>query len=158
MVAGHQMANMAGVRKLQPNLRASPFVIDPFAIKKVDAILSTHYHNDHIGAIIELFKENTVNVKNLYYDFPTAEILSDRGDGDNALVGVWNDYLLSSLFLQTQDKRTLPMMIRVFCAQYSNDYSPMMAGLVMSIAPMLIFYLVCQKQILAGVVQGSVKG
>ena len=54
--------------------------------------------------------------------------------------------------------RTLPMMIRVFCAQYSTDYSPMMAGLVMSIAPMLIFYLLCQKQILAGVVQGSVKG
>ncbi len=73
-------------------------------------------------------------------------------------MGVWNDYLLSSLFLQTQEKRTLPMMIRVFCAQYSNDYSPMMAGLVMSIAPMLIFYLICQKQILAGVVQGSVKG
>ena len=73
-------------------------------------------------------------------------------------MGVWNDYLLSSLFLQTQDKRTLPMMIRVFCAQYSNDYSPMMAGLVMSIVPMLTFYLICQKQILAGVVQGSVKG
>ena len=48
--------------------------------------------------------------------------------------------------------------IRVFCAQYSTDYSPMMAGLVMSITPMLIFYLLCQKQILAGVVQGSVKG
>ena len=73
-------------------------------------------------------------------------------------MGAWNDYLLSSLFLQTQDMRTLPMMIRVFCAQYSTDYSPMMAGLVMSISPMLIFYLLCQKQILAGVVQGSVKG
>ena len=73
-------------------------------------------------------------------------------------MGIWNDYLLSSLFLQTQDMRTLPMMIRVFCAQYSTDYSPMMAGLVMSISPMLIFYLLCQKQILAGVVQGSVKG
>ena len=58
-------------------------------------------------------------------------------------MGAWNDYLLSSLFLQTQDKRTLPMMIRVFCAQYSTDYAPMMAGLVMSIAPMLIFYLLC---------------
>lgn len=73
-------------------------------------------------------------------------------------MGIWNDYLLSSLFLNTQEMRTLPMMIRVFCAQYSNDYSPMMAGLVMSITPMLLFYLVCQKQILEGVVQGSVKG
>ena len=73
-------------------------------------------------------------------------------------MGVWNDYLLSSLFLNTQNMRTLPMMIRVFCAQYSNDYSPMMAGLVMSIIPMLTFYLAGQKHILEGVVQGSVKG
>ena len=79
-------------------------------------------------------------------------------DGVFVAMGVWNDYLLSSLFLNTQDMRTLPMMIRVFCAQYSNDYSPMMAGLVMSILPMLAFYLAGQKQILEGVVQGSVKG
>ena len=73
-------------------------------------------------------------------------------------MGIWNDYLLSALFLNTQDKRTLPMMIRVFCAQYSNDYSPMMAGLMMSIVPMLAFYLAGQKHILEGVVQGAVKG
>ena len=73
-------------------------------------------------------------------------------------MGIWNDYLLSSLFLNTQDMRTLPMMVRVFNAQYSNDYAPMMAGLVMTITPMLAFYLVCQKHILEGVVQGAVKG
>jgi raffinose/stachyose/melibiose transport system permease protein len=73
-------------------------------------------------------------------------------------MGIWNDYLLSALFLNTQDRRTLPMMIRVFCAQYSNDYSPMMAGLMMSIVPMLAFYLAGQKHILEGVVQGAVKG
>ncbi|WP_373898629.1 L-ascorbate 6-phosphate lactonase [Haloimpatiens sp. FM7315] len=44
----HQMTRMCGCKKLQPNLRVSPFVIDPFAIKKVDAILATHDHNDHI--------------------------------------------------------------------------------------------------------------
>ena len=48
MVAGHQMANMCGCRKLQPNLRNSVFVLDPFAIRHVDAILATHYHQDHI--------------------------------------------------------------------------------------------------------------
>ena len=44
----HQMARMCGCRNLQPNLRVAPFVLDPFGIKKIDAVLSTHYHNDHI--------------------------------------------------------------------------------------------------------------
>ena len=35
---------------MQPNLRAVPFVIDPFAIKQVDAVLATHYHQDHMSA------------------------------------------------------------------------------------------------------------
>ena len=50
MKVGHQMANMAGVRKMQPNLRNIPFVIDPFAVKHVDAVLATHYHQDHMSA------------------------------------------------------------------------------------------------------------
>lgn len=50
MKPGHQMANMAGVRKMQPNLRNIPFVIDPFAVKHVDAVLATHYHQDHMSA------------------------------------------------------------------------------------------------------------
>lgn len=44
----HQMRNMTGGRATQPNLRAAPIVFDPFAVKNVDAVLSTHYHNDHI--------------------------------------------------------------------------------------------------------------
>lgn len=49
MKVGHQMANMSGGRKIQPNLRAIPFVTDPFAFKKVDAVLATHYHQDHMS-------------------------------------------------------------------------------------------------------------
>jgi L-ascorbate metabolism protein UlaG (beta-lactamase superfamily) len=41
MKKGHQMQRMAGVEKLQPNLRTTPFVLDPFAIRQVDAILAT---------------------------------------------------------------------------------------------------------------------
>lgn len=49
MAEGHQMANMCGARKMQPNLRAVPFVLDPFAVKQVDAVLATHYHQDHMS-------------------------------------------------------------------------------------------------------------
>ena len=48
MVRGHQMANMAGVRKLQPNLRMQPMVIDPFMINELDYYLVSHFHSDHI--------------------------------------------------------------------------------------------------------------
>ncbi len=44
----HQMRNMTGGVLTQPNLRAAPIVFDPFAVTAVDAVLSTHYHNDHI--------------------------------------------------------------------------------------------------------------
>lgn len=44
----HQHQRMIGVKKLQPNLRAVPCVLDPFAIKSLDAVLSTHDHGDHI--------------------------------------------------------------------------------------------------------------
>ena len=53
----------------------------------------THYHRDHICAIIELFKENAVKVENLYFDFPTPDILTDRGDRDNYLVEEWQKVL-----------------------------------------------------------------
>lgn len=48
MAEYHQMRNMTGGVMTQPNRRAAPIVYDPFAVKSVDAVLSTHYHNDHI--------------------------------------------------------------------------------------------------------------
>ncbi|MFV0439101.1 MAG: L-ascorbate 6-phosphate lactonase [Desulfopila sp.] len=44
----HQHQRMIGCRKLQPNLRNVPCVLDPFAISTVDAVLATHHHGDHI--------------------------------------------------------------------------------------------------------------
>ena len=48
MKPAHQMARMCGARIAQPNLRNTPFVLDPFAIRSIDAVLSTHHHADHI--------------------------------------------------------------------------------------------------------------
>ncbi|MBN2604632.1 MAG: L-ascorbate 6-phosphate lactonase [Bacilli bacterium] len=48
MTDQHQHQRMIGCKKLQPNLRNVPVVIDPFAIKHLDALLSTHDHGDHI--------------------------------------------------------------------------------------------------------------
>ncbi len=48
MADQHQHQRMIGCKKLQPNLRAVPVVLDPFAIREIDAVVATHDHGDHI--------------------------------------------------------------------------------------------------------------
>lgn len=48
MKAGHQMRRMAGARRLQPNLYTTLFALDLFTTCQIDAVLTTHGHNDHI--------------------------------------------------------------------------------------------------------------
>lgn len=73
-------------------------------------------------------------------------------------MGVWNDFLMSSLFLTKQETKTLAIAIKTFLTNHTAEYAPMMAGLLLSILPVLAFYLVGQKYIIEGVVAGSVKG
>lgn len=73
-------------------------------------------------------------------------------------LGVWNDYLMSSLFLTKMHTRTLAIATQTFLTNHTAEYAPMMAGLLLGIIPVLVFYLFGQKQIIEGVVAGSVKG
>lgn len=70
MVRGHQMANMAGVRKLQPNLRAQPMVIDPFKIKELDYYLVSHFHSDHIDPYTAAAILNNPDLKHVKFVGP----------------------------------------------------------------------------------------
>ena len=72
-------------------------------------------------------------------------------------LSIWNDYLLPSLVLRRKELYTLPIAIRTFYGTFSNDYGYMMAGLVLSIVPVIIVYLCLQKHIIGGVVAGAVK-
>lgn len=72
---------------------------------------------------------------------------------------VWNDYLLPSLVLDQKKYKTIPMAVQYLKGGYGSvDMGAMMAVLVLSIIPIIIFYLACQKYIIEGVVAGAVKG
>jgi len=70
---------------------------------------------------------------------------------------IWNDYLLPSLVLIHQRNRTLPLSTFYFSGTYTVDYGLAMAGLVLSILPVIILYLFLQRHIIKGVLQGSIK-
>ncbi len=71
---------------------------------------------------------------------------------------IWNDYLLPYLVIGS-DYRTIPIAIQYLRGGYGSiDMGAMMAMLVLSIVPIVIFYLLCQKHIIKGVVAGAVKG
>lgn len=69
----------------------------------------------------------------------------------------WNDFLLPSLVLTDKELLTLPLSTYSFYGTYSADYGTIMAGLLLCVIPILILYVVLQKQIIGGVVAGAVK-
>ena len=72
---------------------------------------------------------------------------------------VWNDYLLPYLVLDRTKYRTIPIHIQYLRGSYGSvDMGATMALIMLSIVPIIIFYLCCQKYIIKGVAAGAVKG
>ena len=75
------------------------------------------------------------------------------------LMWVWNDYLLPYLVLDITEYRTLPIHIQYLKGSYGTvDLGATMALILLSIIPVIVFYLTCQKHIIKGVAAGAVKG
>ena len=75
------------------------------------------------------------------------------------LMWVWNDYLLPYLVLDITEYRTLPIHIQYLKGSYGTvDLGATMALILLSIIPLIVFYLTCQKHIIKGVAAGAVKG
>jgi raffinose/stachyose/melibiose transport system permease protein len=72
---------------------------------------------------------------------------------------VWNDYLLPYLTLDRKHYTTVPILIQYFKGSYGRvEMGPMMACIMLTILPIIIVYLLCQKHIIKGVAAGAVKG
>ena len=75
------------------------------------------------------------------------------------IMWVWNDYLLPYLVLDITKYRTLPIHIQYLKGSYGTvDLGATMALILLSIIPVVVFYLTCQKHIIKGVAAGAVKG
>lgn len=75
------------------------------------------------------------------------------------IMWVWNDYLLPYLVLDRTKYRTIPIHIQFLQGSYGSvDLGATMALIMISILPIVIFYLFCQKYIISGVTAGAVKG
>ncbi len=73
------------------------------------------------------------------------------------VIWIWNDYLLPSLVLTSKGNRTIPLSTASFFGQFTIQWNMAMAGLTLTIIPVIIFYLVAQKHIVKGIATGSVK-
>ena len=72
---------------------------------------------------------------------------------------IWNDYLLPYLVLDLDRYRTIPIHIQYLQGSYGSvDLGAIMALIILSIIPVILFYLTCQKHIIKGVAAGAVKG
>ena len=72
---------------------------------------------------------------------------------------IWNDYLLPYLIFSGTNYRTIPIHIQYLNGSYGQtDMGAIMALIIVSILPIIIFYFACQKYIIEGVVAGAVKG
>ena len=75
------------------------------------------------------------------------------------IMWVWNDYLLPYLVLDRTKYMTIPIHIQYLKGSYGSvDLGATMALILLSIVPIIVFYLTCQKYIIKGVAAGAVKG
>ena len=72
-------------------------------------------------------------------------------------LAVWNDVMTPLVIMAGSGKNTLPLAQLNFQSQFGTNYNLAFASYLLSLVPILIFYVICQKQILNGVVNGAVK-
>ncbi|MBW3081163.1 carbohydrate ABC transporter permease [Bifidobacterium saguinibicoloris] len=73
-------------------------------------------------------------------------------------LAVWNDFLRPSVFISTQEKRTVVLQVYNAVNGYSTNWPLFMAITCIALAPVVVFFLFCQRWIVSGLVAGAVKG
>lgn len=72
-------------------------------------------------------------------------------------LGSWNEFLLANLYLQNDDYKTIPAGLLAFSTKYVTDYQLLFAALTVVTVPMIVVYIAFNKQVVAGLTEGSLK-
>ena len=75
-----------------------------------------------------------------------------------SFLGTWNAFLQPQLFIQTQSKLPLPVVLNQFIGMYVQEYGVFLAGTLLAIIPPAILFFVLQKEFVAGLTSGATKG
>lgn len=73
------------------------------------------------------------------------------------LIWIWNDYLMPSLIINQPGNQTLPLMVFQFFGGQFKKWNLALAGLLLVIAPVVVFYVFAQKWVIQGISDGAVK-
>ena len=71
--------------------------------------------------------------------------------------GCWNEFSFA-LILQSKAYQTVPLALKNFTGQFNSDFPKMMAAMLLTMSPVVLFYFIFSKQIIKGMVAGAVKG
>ena len=72
-------------------------------------------------------------------------------------LAVWNDVMTPLIIMSGKGSNTLPLAQLTFQTQFGTNYNLAFASYLLALIPIIIFYVICQKQIINGVVNGAVK-
>jgi ABC-type glycerol-3-phosphate transport system permease component len=73
-------------------------------------------------------------------------------------ITAWNEYLLASVFLRSENLLTVGVGLQLYTSQNSTDWGPVMAGATVAMIPSVVVYLVFQRYFVSGALAGAVKG
>lgn len=112
----------------------------PYELEEAASIDGCSYEGIYFNIIFPLLKPSVV----------TVTILNG--------MWIWNDYLLPSLMLGQNGKvKTLPVAVQAFVGSYVKQWDLILTAALLAMIPMIVIFLVAQKQIMSGMVDGAVK-
>jgi len=123
------------------------FMLVPF-FEQVPSSLEEAAMIDGIGQIKLFFK--------IYFPLAKPGIITAMVFN---FVGIWNEYVLALILITDDKMKTLPVKLAnlMMVQQYKTDWGALYAGIVLSFVPVIIFYLIFQKQLIEGSISGAVK-